>query len=97
MKLLEKIIGKAPSEMTAEELITLTQRNRARIRKEIKEYRKLKQATREIEGPAKIGRPRKTSIPKMKQSLFMDEIKKQGLTADQINKMIAYLKEKQND
>ncbi len=97
MRLLTKIIGKAPSEMTAEELIVLTQRNRARIRKEIKEYRRLKQATREIEGPAKIGRPKRASIPKMKESLFVDEIKKQGLTAEQINKMIAYLKEKQND
>ena len=97
MKLLEKIIGKAPSEMSADELIVLTQRNRVRIRKEIKEYRKLKQAMKEFDGPKIIGRPRKTTVPKMKESLFVNEIKKQGLTADQINKMIAYLKEKQND
>jgi hypothetical protein len=97
MKLLEKIIGKAPSEMSADELIVLTQRNRVRIRKEIKEYRKLKQAMKEVDGPKIIGRPRKTTVPKMKESLFVNEIKKQGLTADQINKMIAYLKEKQND
>ena len=82
--------------MSPDELIALTQRNRARIRKEIKEYRKLKQAVKELEGPKIIDRPRKASIPKMKESLFVDEIKKQGLTPEQINKMIAYLKEKKN-
>lgn len=94
MKLLTKIIGKAPSEMSPDELIDLIKRNRARIRKEIKEYRKLKNAIRETEGPAPKGRPRKIKEPKSKATAFEKELKDANLSVEQLNKILNYLKEK---
>ena len=91
MKLLTKIIGKAPSEMTPEELVELTKRNRARIRREIKEYRKLKLAIRESEGPKPRGRPRVTKNPTKATSLS-SELK--NLDEAQLNKILEYLKTK---
>lgn len=91
MKLLTKIIGKAPSEMTPEELVELTKRNRARIRREIKEYRKLKLAIRESEGPKPRGRPRTTKNPTKARSLD-SELK--NLDEAQLNKILEYLKTK---
>lgn len=92
MKLLTKIIGKAPSEMTPEELVELTKRNRARIRREIKEYRKLKLAIRESEGPKTRGRPRTTKNPSGSAKTLNSELK--NLDEAQLNKILEYLKTK---
>lgn len=90
MKLLTKIIGKAPSEMTPEELIELTKRNRARIRREIKEYRKLKLAIRESEGPKPRGRPRTTKNPSGSSKGFTAALR--DLTEEQLRRILEYQK-----
>ena len=94
MKLLTKIIGKAPSEMTPEELVELTKRNRARIRREIKEYRKLKLAIRESEGPKPRGRPRTTKNPTKSTGANALNAELKNLDEAQLNKILEYPKTK---
>lgn len=71
MKLLTKIIGPAPSEMSDDEVFALVRRNRVRIRKEIKEYRRLKNAIKAEQPKQKPGRPKK-EVYKANKQLELD-------------------------
>lgn len=97
MKLLSKIIGQCPSEMPTEDYLALIKQNRARIRKEIKEYHKLKRA---IAAESTVTKPRgrpkgaKPARIDKKQIQIMEMIKTAGLTQEEAELLFSELKEK---
>lgn len=100
MRLLTKIIGKPPGEMSAEELHTFVVQNRVRIRREIKEYRKLKAAIRAESPKMARGRPAKAKAIKetlkKKEAFIMDLAKETGASMDDILAEIRAIKEKRD-
>ena len=98
MKLLTKIIGPAPSELDPVQLMDLVKQNRARIRREIKEYRRLRAAIR-AESPKRAkGRPTKVSaqVTKQKQIEIASLINESNLTMEEVMAELKLMKEKKN-
>ena len=96
MRLLTKIIGQAPSELDPVQLMELVKQNRARIRREIKEYRRLRAAIR-AESPKQMrGRPTKikAKITKQKQMEIANLIGESNLTMEEVLAEIKAMKEK---
>jgi sugar-specific transcriptional regulator TrmB len=99
MRLLTKIIGKPPGEMEPDELHTFVLQNRARIRREIKEYRRLKAAIK-----AEQPKARRKSSP-VKQERFAAKAmekemiamaKELGITLSELIAQMKEFKEKTN-
>ena len=98
MKLLTKIIGPAPSELEPVQLMDLVKQNRARIRREIREYRRLRAAI-QAESPKRgKGRPTKvsTQITKQKQMELASLINESNLTMEEVMAELKLMKEKKN-
>jgi hypothetical protein len=98
MKLLTKIIGPAPSELDPVGLMDLLRQNRARIRREIKEYRRLRNAIRAESPKQPRGRPTKMSaqVTKMKQVELANLVSEANLTMEEVLSEIRAMKEKKN-
>jgi hypothetical protein len=98
MKLLTKIIGPAPSELDPVQLMDLVKQNRARIRREIKEYRRLRAAIK-AESPKMLrGRPTKVKaqVTKQKQMEIANLISESNLTMEEVLAEIRAMKENKN-
>lgn len=96
MRLLTKIIGKPPGEMSAEELQLFVSANRVRIRKEIREYRKLKAAIRAESPKLARGRPSKQKEKlelKKKEQTLLEFAKETGASMEEILAAIRAKKE----
>lgn len=95
MRLLTKILGPCPSEMATEDYIAMVRQNRARIRKEIREYHRLKKAIAAESPRSPRGRPTgpKSKVNK-KQAQIMEMIQTAGLTQEEAELLLATLKEK---
>ena len=98
MKLLTSIIGNAPSELNSEQLIHLLKSNRARIRREIKEYRRLRNAIREESPKRPRGKPRKevSIASKQKQLALAELVSEANLTMEEVLAEIKAMKEKKD-
>jgi hypothetical protein len=98
MKLLTSIIGPAPSELDPEQLMTLIKRNRVRIRREIKEYRRLRNALREEAPKRGRGKPPKavSTMTKQKQMEFAKLISESNVTMAEVLAELKAMKEKKN-
>ena len=99
MKLLHSIIGKTPHEMSSEELMTLVKQNRARIRREIKEYRRLRAAIKAESPKMPRGRPTKpkTQVSKQKQLEIASLVKEADVTMEEVLAEIRLMKEKKHE
>jgi hypothetical protein len=98
MKLLTKIIGSTPSELDPVGLMDLIRQNRARIRREIKEYRRLRNAIRAENPKQPRGRPTKMSaqVTKQKQVELANLVSEANLTMEEVLAEIRAMKEKKN-
>lgn len=101
MRLLTKIIGRPPGEMEPDELTRFVQQNRVRIRKEIKEYRRLKAAIRAESPTGQRGRPKITKAPSLKKpskdQLLLEKLAQEtGLTVEELMTEIKAAKEKKD-
>ena len=100
MRLLTKIIGKPPGDMEPEELHTFVLQNRARIRREIKEYRRLKAAIR-----AEQPKATRRSSPVKQQRFAAKAMEKEmiamakelGITLSELIEQMKQFKESKND
>lgn len=98
MRLLTKIIGPAPSELDPVQLMDLVKQNRARIRREIKEYRRLRAAIRAESPKRGKGRPTKVSaqVAKQKQTQIANLINESNLTMEEVMAELKLIREKKN-
>jgi DNA polymerase III delta prime subunit len=98
MKLLTKIIGPAPSELDPEALMILIRQNRARMRREIKEYRRLRAAIKAESPKRSAGRPTKISaqVSKQKQMELANLVSEANVTMEEVLAEIRAMKEKKN-
>ena len=98
MKLLTSIIGKAPSEMTPDELLNMIRGNRGRIRKEIREYHRLRNAIRAELPKRTSGRPTGSKTAnKQKELILAKAVSESNLTMEEIMNEIRLLKEKKGE